>query len=36
MDLKKHNIVIVNSKKFTIQGALEKLTKPYGVFTFHK
>ena len=35
MDLKKHNIVIINSKKFTIQDALEKINKnPIGYLLF--
>ena len=35
MDLKKHNIVIINSKKFTIQNALEKINKnPIGYLLF--
>ena len=35
MDIKKHNIVIINSKKFTIQNALEKINEnPIGYLLF--
>ena len=35
MDLKKHNIVIINSKKFTIQDQQEKINKnPIGYLLF--